>query len=92
MPIGGRLTVVGAGKLFVVELAAEMSDRVGKTITAQPKVDGSIFRICRDTRFSKDKTPYKTNQAFYVWQSEKKPRKQPPTTVSIEPSTSAMLP
>ncbi len=32
-----------------------------------PKVNGSIFRINRDTRFSKDKRPYKTNAGVYLW-------------------------
>ena len=29
------------------------------------KTGGSLFRIYRDTRFSKDKTPYKTNTGMY---------------------------
>src|SRR3954469_13093814 len=29
------------------------------------KVGGSLFRIYRDTRFSKDKTPYKTNTGMH---------------------------
>ena len=33
---------------------------------------GSIFRIYRDTRFSKDKTPYKTNLAMTWWAGENK--------------------
>ena len=35
---------------------------ISKHFTAIPKrIGGSIMRIYRDTRFSKDKTPYKTN-------------------------------
>lgn len=30
-------------------------------VRADPRVNGSILRIYRDTRFSKDKTPYKTH-------------------------------
>ncbi len=30
---------------------------------------GSMFRLARDTRFSKDKTPYKTNLGFRFWLS-----------------------
>src|SRR5687768_5522973 len=29
------------------------------------RTGGSLFRIYRDTRFSKDKTPYKTTAGFY---------------------------
>ncbi|MCB9663728.1 MAG: DUF2461 domain-containing protein [Alphaproteobacteria bacterium] len=37
-----------------------------------PQVNGSIFRIARDTRFSADKTPYKTNAAFHFWHGDDK--------------------
>lgn len=33
---------------------------------------GSMMRIYRDIRFSKDKTPYKTNVAMMFWQGESK--------------------
>lgn len=36
-------------------------------IAAEPKINGSIFRIHRDTRFSKDKTPYKTHLDLWFW-------------------------
>lgn len=36
-------------------------------ISGEPRVNGSIWRIQRDTRFSKDKTPYKTHLAFRFW-------------------------
>ncbi len=35
---------------------------------ADPRVNGSIFRIFRDTRFSPDKTPYKTHLGIYFWE------------------------
>ncbi len=31
-------------------------------------MNGSIFRAQRDTRFSADKTPYKTNLGIYFWE------------------------
>lgn len=36
-------------------------------INAVPKVNHSIFRLNRDTRFSNDKTPYKTNLGVWFW-------------------------
>ena len=36
-------------------------------INAIPKVNKSLFRINRDTRFSKDKSPYKTNLGILFW-------------------------
>jgi uncharacterized protein (TIGR02453 family) len=47
------------------DLAAEFAKR-GVPLRADPKA--SPFRIYRDTRFSKDKTPYKTNvAASFPW-------------------------
>jgi uncharacterized protein (TIGR02453 family) len=37
-------------------------------LEAVPRVNGSIFRINRDTRFSKDKTPYKTHADMWMWE------------------------
>jgi uncharacterized protein (TIGR02453 family) len=46
---------------FVSEIGNGLPN-VSKHFTAIPKrMGGSIMRIYRDTRFSKDKTPYKTN-------------------------------
>jgi uncharacterized protein (TIGR02453 family) len=38
------------------------------TIKAKPKVNGSLFRIYRDIRFSKDKTPIKSRIGIIFWQ------------------------
>ncbi|MCF6172473.1 MAG: DUF2461 domain-containing protein [Campylobacteraceae bacterium] len=40
------------------------------TINALPKVGGSLFRIYRDTRFSKDKTPMKSKIGLLFWQGK----------------------
>ncbi|WP_144280865.1 DUF2461 domain-containing protein [Chryseobacterium echinoideorum] len=44
---------------FVEELMSEMGKFDENILKADPKK--TLFRIYRDTRFSKDKTPYKTN-------------------------------
>jgi uncharacterized protein (TIGR02453 family) len=36
-------------------------------IRAEPRVNGSILRINRDTRFSSDKRPYKTHLDLWFW-------------------------
>ena len=51
------VTAVGQ-RLQAIRLAVE----------AVPRVNGSIFRINRDTRFSKDKTPYKTYADMWFWE------------------------
>lgn len=38
---------------------------------------GSMMRIYRDTRFSEDKTPYKTNVAFAFWEGTRKKMENP---------------
>jgi len=44
--------------------AAPLLKRLAPQLVADPRpVGGSMFRIHRDTRFSADKTPYKTNAA-----------------------------
>jgi uncharacterized protein (TIGR02453 family) len=45
---------------------------------------GSIFRIYRDTRFSKDKTPYKTNLAIAWWQGAGKKTNRPSFYFGLE--------
>ena len=56
---------------FVVNMGAKLFE-LSPFITAVPKIDKSIFRIHRDVRFSKDKSPYKTNLGVYFWEGGKK--------------------
>ena len=41
--------------------------QLSPALRAEPKVNGSLRRIYRDTRFSKDKTPYNTH-LHIMWQ------------------------
>ena len=43
-----------------------------RPISYLPKVNGSLFRINRDVRFSKDKTPYKPHLDMWFWEGDKK--------------------
>lgn len=56
---------------FVMEMGERLKSSCPK-ITAIPKVDKSIFRIYRDVRFSKDKTPYKTHLGIFLWEGPRK--------------------
>ena len=48
--------------LFFIESMYEPLQKIAPNFTAVPKrVGGSLMRVYRDTRFSRDKTPYKTN-------------------------------
>ena len=58
-------------KAFVEAIAPGLK-KISKTINAEPRVNGSIFRINRDVRFSKDKRPYKTTLDLWFWEGEKR--------------------
>lgn len=57
------------------EFVAVMGKRLRKIapeVNAIPKVNQSLFRINRDTRFSKDKSPYKTCMGIWFWEGNRK--------------------
>jgi uncharacterized protein (TIGR02453 family) len=52
---------------FIKDVSKELKT-VSPYLVADPKpFGGSLFRIYRDIRFSKDKSPYKTNVAMEFW-------------------------
>lgn len=62
---------IGAAKDFIIALQAPLAG-LSPELVAEPRVNGSIFRINRDIRFSKDKTPYKDHLDLWFWQGERK--------------------
>lgn len=56
--------VVDPSRAFVEEMGVRLAD-FDPGLLAEPKVNGSIRRINRDTRFSNDKTPYKDHLDFF---------------------------
>ena len=44
---------------------------ISPDIIAAPKINKSLFRINRDTRFSLDQSPYKTNLGIYFWEGNR---------------------
>lgn len=54
---------------FVTEMGEHLQALV-PTINAIPKINGSLFRIYRDTRFSKNKAPIKTRIGIIFWQGK----------------------
>jgi uncharacterized protein (TIGR02453 family) len=54
-------------KAFVGE-AGEAIHAFAPHVVADPRVNGSIFRIRRDTRFSRDKSPFKTYVDMWFWE------------------------
>src|SRR5512144_2755782 len=50
---------------FIAELAPTLRKIAPRRVVDPRPAGGSLFRIHRDTRFSHDKTPYKTNVAAH---------------------------
>jgi len=59
--------ILEPSKEFAMELGTELK-RISPHIVVDPRVNKSLFRINRDVRFSKDKTPYKTHLAIFFWE------------------------
>jgi len=53
-----------------VEAMGERLKTISPGIISVPKVNKSLFRINRDTRFSPDKSPYKTNLGILFWEGK----------------------
>jgi uncharacterized protein (TIGR02453 family) len=62
---------VAPAKAFVEAVAPKLA-KIDPEIHAEPRVNGSIMRINRDVRFSKDKSPYKDHLDLWFWSGEEK--------------------
>ena len=76
-----------------VNFVRDMAPRVQKLsphyVGEAKPLGGSIMRIHRDTRFSKDKTPYKTHLGMHFWHEDATEAKPAPVYyVSIGPQES----
>ena len=54
------------------EALAPRLRKIEPAITVEPRVNGSIMRINRDIRFSKDKSPYKDHLDLWFWTGDRK--------------------
>jgi uncharacterized protein (TIGR02453 family) len=59
--------VVAPARDFVLALGDKLK-KISPGVHADPRVNKSLFRINRDTRFSHDKTPYKTHLGIWFWE------------------------
>jgi len=60
-------SVLNPARDYVTAMGLELS-KLSPHIIADPRTNRSLFRINRDTRFSKDKTPYKTHLGIFFWE------------------------
>ena len=74
-------------KDFVVAVGHELRARVAPGIRAEPRINGSILRINRDTRFSTDKRPYKDHVDFWFWEGDGPSRERPGLFMRLRPAT-----
>ena len=62
---------VAPARAFVVAAGQQLAE-LAPGIRAEPRVLGSILRINRDTRFSRDPSPYKDHLDFWFWEGERR--------------------
>jgi uncharacterized protein (TIGR02453 family) len=75
---------------FVADLQPRLK-KISPHVVADPRpVGGSMMRIYRDIRFSKDKTPYKTAIMAHFWHDKGKEGAMPAFYLRLEPGDSAM--
>jgi len=55
-----------------IEAVGPKVEKFAPHIVWEPRVNGSIFRVNRDIRFSKDKTPYKDHIDFWLWEGQRR--------------------
>lgn len=76
--------VLEPAKAFVLAMGARLRE-IAPRILAIPRVNKSLFRISRDTRFSLDKSPYKTNLGLYFWEGTRPRMECPGFYFHLEP-------
>ena len=77
--------VRGPALEFVEEFVPELAAISPHFLAVAKKSGGSLFRIHRDTRFSKDKTPYKTHTGIQFRHEEGKNAHAPCFYLHLEP-------
>jgi uncharacterized protein (TIGR02453 family) len=75
---------------FIADLQPRLK-KISPHFVADPKpVGGSMMRIYRDTRFSKDKTPYKTAVMAHFWHDQGKEGATPAFYLRLRPGDSSV--
>jgi len=69
---------------FVVEMG-KLLQQISPGIHAEPKVNRSIYRIYRDTRYSNNKDPYKTHLGIWFWYGTRKIHESPGYYFELRP-------
>lgn len=72
---------------FIGDFASKLREISPKFIADPRPNGGSLFRIYRDTRFAKDKSPYKTNVGASFWHEVGKKVHSPGYYLHIQPGS-----
>jgi uncharacterized protein (TIGR02453 family) len=75
---------------LITDLAPALKEIGGGFIADPSPNGGSMMRIYRDIRFSKDKSPYKTYAAAHFWHANGKDRAVPAYFLHLEPGNSVI--
>lgn len=67
---------VDAGKAFVEAVGPELA-KISPAVQYEPRIGASLMRVNRDTRFSRNKQPYKDHLDLFFWHGDKKGWTQP---------------
>jgi len=76
---------VAPARAFVEALGPELKT-IAPEVRFEPKINGSIQRINRDIRFSKDKRPYKDHLNLWFWTGDSKAWQTPGFWFSVSAS------
>jgi uncharacterized protein (TIGR02453 family) len=63
-------SILEPSRAFVTALGETLRP-VAPELVADPRTDKSIFRMHRDTRFAKDKAPFKTHIGLILWEGDR---------------------
>ncbi len=75
---------VAPARAFVEALGPALR-KISPDVRFEPKVNGSLSRINRDIRFSKDKRPYKEHLNLWFWHGDRKGWDTPGFWFSLSP-------
>jgi len=76
--------VMAPARDFVFEMGKRL-ESIAPRIIADPRMDKSIFRPYRDTRFSKNKEPYKNHLGIFFWEGTRPKMECPGFYFHLEP-------
>ena len=84
--------VLEPSKAFILAMGERLSE-ISPNIIFDTRTNGggSLFRIYRDVRFSKDKRPYKTYLGIYFWEGSGKKLENPGFYFHLAPAQSSFM-